>query len=147
MKEALLGELPLSVTLLAPGHSNASDVWRVRLSSGSVIVRASRVKDPNTASPFMCGLHALFGNDPRDLSSLTALHRRMSEFGAFEVPEVLGLTRWNGREVALVEDIGEAPSVSFEQADLEDSGAGGEIARQRPRPRWASAGPQKNSFE
>ena len=124
MNGPLLGELPLSVSLLGAGdYDNASDVWRARLPPGSVIVRASRVEDPETASPFMCGLHALFGNDTRNLSDLAALHGRMGEFGAFEVPGVLGVTRWNGREVALVEDAGAGPSVPFEAADLEDLGA------------------------
>jgi aminoglycoside phosphotransferase (APT) family kinase protein len=92
----------LEQTVLDPGYSgHANDVWRVRTSTETVIVRSFRGEQPE--GPFWHGCRRLFGIDPADLFALEPLNALLGELSPIPVPRVLRTGHIAGRRCLVVE--------------------------------------------
>jgi Ser/Thr protein kinase RdoA (MazF antagonist) len=101
---------------LDPGYSgHANDVWRVRTSSETAIVRAFRGQPEG---PFWDGCRALFGIDPADTFHLESLNRLLAGISPIPVPRVLRKSVVDGRRCVVVELMPGQPLQGFrEQPD------------------------------
>ena len=111
----------MSVTELNAGDSSrASHVWRVDGPNGAEIYRRSWWTSPDV-SAFMLGLNMLFGVDPRDLQATTDTYRFWRDLGVWKVPEVLGLTEFQGGPALRLEFIA-GDSQQFDDVDATQLG-------------------------
>ena len=90
--------------LNAGNSSRASHVWRVDGPQGTYIARRPWWTTPEV-SPFMAGLHGLFGVDPRELETVVAAYGFWRSLDIWRVPETLGITQVLGEPALKVEFI------------------------------------------
>ncbi len=111
-----------TITELNAGNSSrASHVWRVDGPGGTYIAGRPWWNTPEV-SPFMAGLHGLFGVDPRELDDMAESFRFWHRLEIWTVPETLGLTQILGQPALKVECIEGEPGHELADADAHELG-------------------------
>lgn len=101
------------IQLLDPGYSgHASDVWSVKLASGEVVVRTSRLQsEPNRE--FWWGCKYMFGIDPRNMIFFERNSQMVNAALYIPAPAVLDKRTIEGKDYLVVEKMKGAPLGSF----------------------------------